>query len=196
MKSHMESIRKDGKYWTAFLLIGIAFIITGSYSVFYPFAKHVSVARIMGLLALLIGVIRAGSSVKNRQAIAHWHRQVSIGIFNAAIGIFLLSYQGISMLILPFLLSFWVLSGSIALIEEATDINIFHTTDADWMLVGSILTVVAFLVAAYLPILGSITAVLAASIFLIIIGLFYIFLSLRLRVIRKEFLDSEVYLTH
>jgi len=187
-------IRKDSKYWTIFLLIGIAFIITGSYSLVYPFARHTSIALIMGLLSLLIGIIKVIVSVKNKLAIMHWQRQIALGVFNILIGVFLLSYQGISVLILPFLLSFWVVSSCVALIEKVTDINVFHSTDADWMLVGGILTVVAFLVAAYLPILGSVTAVLAAAIFLVIVGIFYIFLSLRLRILRKEFQDSEMHL--
>jgi len=188
----MTLIRKDSKYWAIFLFIGVIFIITGSYSVFYPFAKHTGIARIMGLLTLLIGIMKVGFSMKDKQAIVHWQRQIALGIFNVLIGVFLLIYQGVSMLILPFLLSFWIVSSCIALIENISDINVFHSTDADWMLVGGILTVVAFLVAAYLPILGSLIAVLAAAIFLVIVGIFYIFLSLRLRIIRKEFQDSEM----
>ena len=190
MKSHVAFIRKDSNYWTAFLLIGITFIISGCYSVLYPFAKYASVARMVGMLSLLTGLIKVIFSVRNKHAITHWRRQAAIGALNIAIGVFLLSRQGFSILVLPSLLSFWVLSGSVALIEEATDIKVFHTTDADWMLVGGILTIVAFFVTAYIPVLGSITAILAAAIFLITVGLFYIFLSFRLRVIRKEFHNS------
>ena len=82
------------------------------------------------------------------------------------------------------------------MIEEITDINIFRTKDINWMLAGGVLTVVAIFVAAYLPILGSLTAVLAAAIFLIVVGLFYILLALRLRIIKKEFEDTEMKLAH
>jgi hypothetical protein len=58
------------------------------------------------------------------------------------------------------------------------------------------LTVVDFFVAAYLPLLASVTVVLSAAIFLIIVGVFYVFFLLRLRVIRNELLDSGMHWMH
>jgi len=196
MKQHLALVRKDSKYWVVFLLIGFLFMITGGYSLLYPFAKNISIARIMGLLALLIGTVKIVLSIRKKAGIACWKRHVAIGISNVLIGIFMVSYQGFSMLVLPFLLSFWILSGGIAMIEETTDINFFRTSDTDWMLAGGILTVVCFFIAAYIPFLGAITAILAAAVFLFVTGLFYVFLALRLRIIKKEFRDTAMHLAN
>jgi len=91
-----------------FLAIGIFFIVVGCYSLWFPFAKGASVARIIGVLDFLPGIIKAQFSVHYKYSITHLQRNAAIGIVDSLIGIFLLSYHGIAMHILPFLFSFWI----------------------------------------------------------------------------------------
>ena len=194
MKHHVTLIKKDSKSWFVFLLIGTVFIVAGCYTLLCPFTKYASVARVFGILALLTGIIKIVFSFKHRQVLSYWQRHIAIGISDTLIGIFLITFQGFSTLILPFILSFWILSGGIAVSEEAADIKIFHTSDTDWMIIGGAATLSSLFIIAYLPLLGSLAVMLSTVTFLIIIGVFYLILALKLKLIRKELHHEEIYL--
>jgi uncharacterized membrane protein HdeD (DUF308 family) len=185
MQPHITLIKKDSKRWLALLLTGIIFIGVGCYSLLHPFAKNVSISRVFGAIALLTGIIKAVFTYTHKQVISYWKRHILVGFFDVLIGIFLLTFNGIFSLILPFILSFWILSGGISVMEETTDVNLFHTSDIDWLIVGGVLTIVSFFIVAYIPLLGSLAAVFFTTIFIIVVGLFYVALSWRLRSIRK-----------
>src|SRR4051794_343378 len=121
MKHHITLVKNNSRGWLAFLLVGIVFTVAGCYSLLYPFAKNVSVSRIFGTLALLTGIIKIVFSFKHKQVLSYWQRHLAIGIADTLIGIFLITFQGFSTFILPFILSFWILSRGIAISEEAAD---------------------------------------------------------------------------
>lgn len=186
MQSHITLIKKDSKSWIAFLILGVIFIVMGYYCLLHPFAKNISITRLFGALALLTGIIKALFSNKHKPDIPYWKRHMLIGIADILIGIFLLSIHGIFKWIFPFIFSFCILSGGISVAEEATDVKLLHTSDTDWMFLGGVLTLVSFVAVAYLPLLGSLATVLFTTIALFIIGLIYIFLSWRLKFVRKR----------
>jgi len=187
MKHHITLIKNNSKHWPLFLIAGVVFTLTGIYCLFYPFAKPIGVAHIFGILALLTGIAKIVFSVKNKNDVPGWIWHLGIGVSDLLMGIVLLTYTGFSMIILPFLLSFWILAGTVTLIEEVSDIKNFHTPENEWIVAGGIFTLLSSFIVAFLPIIGVITTIFWSAASFIATGLFYIILSLRLKSIEDTF---------
>ena len=185
MKPHITTIKNDCKHWKLFITIGVFFILMGIYTIFFPFEHNIGSGNIFGALGVLTGVGKIYLVVKHRTSILERKWTVLVAMSEIVAGTFLLIYSGFTMIMLPFLLSFWILAGAITLIEEVSGLQQFHTSQYEWLLGAIGVTILFTFILAFLPLLGIVTTLIWAATCMIVMGVYYIFLSFRLKAISR-----------
>lgn len=185
MKPHITTIKDDCKHWKIFIAIGILFILIGFYTILFPFEHRIGSENIFGALGVLTGAGKIYFIFRHKAQIAIRKWTMSVAFSEIIAGIFLLTYNGFTMVMLPFLLSFWILAGAITLIEEASGIQQFHASQYEWLLGAIGLTIISTFILAFLPLLGIVTTLFWAASCMIIMGVYYVLLSFRLKAITK-----------
>lgn len=181
MKSHITSIKYDYKHWKLFMLIGAFFILIGIYIIFFPFEHNVGAENVFGALGIFTGLGKVYLIFRHKIYVSARKWTLLVAVSEIIAGIFLLTFNGFTMIMLPFLLSFWILAGAITLIEEVSGIQQFHASQSEWLLGAIALTIISAFILAFLPLLGIVTTLIWAASCMIIMGIYYIILSLRLK---------------
>ncbi|WP_207632935.1 HdeD family acid-resistance protein [Foetidibacter luteolus] len=187
MKYHISFIKNDSRHWSLFMCAGALFIVSGVYIAFFPFTRQWPVAHLFGFLALLAGIWKITFSAAKRGFVKRWKWHFAVGVSDMVAGAFLLVYQGYSSFIWPFLLGFWILAGIVTLFAELSDVNMMKATESEWLVAGAMLTILSPVLVTVLPVLGVVTTILWITVFLVVTGLFFIYLAIRLRHIKIRY---------
>ncbi|HEY0176732.1 MAG TPA: DUF308 domain-containing protein [Pedobacter sp.] len=169
------NIKDHIKYWWAFLLRGLLFMLLGTYMLSAPARSYVALSLFFGVVVLIAGVIELLHVFSNRRADGRWWRIIA-GLIDVVLGIILVSHVVVSMSVLPFFLASWFLVRGIALFSFAAS-----TRHPAWLIAGGALTVLFALLVMFNPVLGAMTIVAWTAVAFIVTGLFNGLLAFRLK---------------
>ena len=178
------------KNWWLFLLSGIV-LIAGAIYVFYaPEESYVSLAWLFSILVFVNGFSNVIFSISNRKQLPGWGWYLTGGIFEILTGVILIAYPGITMVLLPVFVGFWLLFRGINIIGTSLDLKNLGILDWGWFLLyGVSLTVIASIM-ILLPIIGHFTVLYLTSIGFFIFGIANIAFSLKLKKIKSLTIDK------
>ena len=165
-------------YWWIFLLRGLLFIIAGVITFRYPLESYVTLSIFFGVMMLFTGILELTFTLSTRK-IKGWGWRLAASIIDLILGIVLILDIGISMAVLPFLVSFWFLFRGITMLSFSGVVR--NAVSTVWMITGGILLIFFAILIMINPVLGALTIVTWTGLAFIIAGIFNIILSIQLK---------------
>ena len=166
------------RFWWIFLLRGLLFIIAGVITFRYPLESYVTLGIFFGVMMLFTGILELTFTLSTRK-IKGWGWRLAASIFDLILGIVLILDIGISMAVLPFLVSFWFLFRGITMLSFSGVVR--NAVSTAWMITGGILLIFFAILIMINPVLGALTIVTWTGLAFIIAGIFNIILSIQLK---------------
>ncbi len=182
----LESIKGTINNWWVYLLAGILFIVTGIIVFCDPKASFISIALLFGILLFVVGIMQTVVAVSSRDIIRGWGWDLAFGIIDIILGVYFICNLTITVIALPFIFGFWLMLKGFYLFAFAFQLKDIEVKGWGWILTGAILTIILSLLVIFHPFSGALVIVYLVGITFLVIGIFYLMLSFRLRSLKKE----------
>ena len=179
------SEKKALTYWWVPLLFGVLFIGTGIWIFKAPAESFATFTKVIGVVILVSGTTELFLTISKRRGIPGWGLQLTGGLIDMVIGIILILNPSILLKIITLFVAAWLIVSSVTVIMRASAAK--QSDHAYWkweLILGVFLLLLAILLLWHPLILGFTIAIWTASAF-IILGVFRIVLTIRLRRLKK-----------
>lgn len=171
----------SAKYWYLLLLLGIIFIVVGIWVFLTPVASYVALALLFALTFLVTGILEIIYAISNRKIADNWGWLLTSGIIGLVVGILLLSNPGLSMVVLPFYIGFGLLFRSMMAVGWAMDLRKHKAPDWGSLLAVGILGLIFAFIMLWNPLFAGMTIVFYTAFAFILVGVFQVYLSFKLK---------------
>jgi uncharacterized membrane protein HdeD (DUF308 family) len=181
----LKSIRDSINYWWLFLLTGILLLIVGLWVFASPAASYLSLSFIFSMGILFTGIFEIAFALSNRKTMHSWGWTLASGVLDLVIGFYLLSYPGITMTVLPFILGFWLLFRGFSAVGSAFDMKSMGDKNWGWSLFLGVAIVFFGVMVLAIPAFGVVNIIIWTGSAFVLAGIFRIYLALKLRKIKR-----------
>lgn len=178
-------IKNSIKHWYILLIIGLLFVGLAIFSFTRPLDAYLTLAVLFGAIFLVAGLLEIIFSITNRDEIDNWGWSLVSGLLTLIVGLVLVGHPGITMVTLPFIVGFAMLFRSIASIGHAFDLKKYKVADWGYLLILGILGTLFSLFIIWHPLIGGLAVSVWIGVTFLIIGLYSITLSLKMRNLKK-----------
>jgi len=173
--------KRQPSYWWVPLLFGVIFIITGIWILRSPVESYEQITKMIGVIILVSGTTQILFTVGNRKAIPGWEFQAAGGLIDLVIGIILILNPVILLRIITLFVGIWLIVNSITLFNRGLEARKENRNYWKWELIlGAILLLLAILFLWH-PIFIGFTIAIWSALAFIILGVFRIALTIKLR---------------
>lgn len=186
MESVFNGIKHSVKNWWTSLILGIVYVIVALCLMFAPLSSYVALSIIFSVSMLISGILEIAFALSNRKGIPSWGWYTVGGLIDLILGIYLIAYPMVSMEVIPFIISFWLMFRGFSSTGYAIDLKRYGTRDWGWYMAFGILAILCSLLILWQPAVGALYAVYMISFTFLIIGLFRIMLSFELKNLHKR----------
>jgi uncharacterized membrane protein HdeD (DUF308 family) len=166
--------------WWLLLLRGIAGIIFGVLTFFWPEISLVALVLLFGAFAFADGVFALINGIRERRANDRWWLLILHGLMGIGAGVVTLLWPGISALALLYVIAAWALvTGAL---EIAAAIRLRKVIEGEWLLaLSGIASVLLGILLFLFPEPGVLAVVLWIGAYALVSGVLLIVLAFRLR---------------
>lgn len=185
MSHFLKFVKNSVKHWYLLLLVGIVFIATGIYSFTSPVEAYLTLALFLGFAFLLSGVSEVVFALANRKEIDNWGWTLISALVTLIAGLILVSHPGITMLTIPIIVGFALMFKSISAIGQSIDLKNYNASGWGYMLATGVLGTIFSIFILWHPFVGGLAVTVWIGITFLVIGIFFVFLSLKLRDLKK-----------
>lgn len=176
-----KTIKHAIKHWYLFLIAGLALIAGAIWVLSDLEYSWVWAAYIFSLSFVVSGAIETIFAIVNRNTIDNWGWKLVQGLITLGVGIALMKDPGISKVTLPLYVGFVILFRSMNAIGISLDLKRYGLSDwRNLMGLGIIGILIGFILIVN-PEIGGLSIAVWAGIGLIIMGVFNIYLSFKLK---------------
>lgn len=196
MSTILGTLSTDVKNWWWFTIKALLLVIAGIAIFSRPLEGYVGLSVLFSTVILGAGLAQIFFASSNSDVLKGWGWTLASGILDVVIGIYLLVFPLITMATLPFILGFWLLFRSFYLIGVSFDLKGLGVTDWGWLLFGGILSSILGCLVLYYPGAGAISIIYVSGSAFIVAGLFNLYLSVKLKTIKKTVADVKQHLQH
>ena len=191
MKRHFENLTARASRiitkWWLLLVAGILSIIAGVCVFVFPIESYVTMAVLFGILMLLTGAAQLIISSTSGNYLMMKGYFIVGGILDVILGIFLCVYPGVSLFVLPILMGLWMLYHSFIIISFGADMDTFRMSGGGMFTVFGILLLILSIFVLVDPFsVGVATVLFVAGVGLILLGLMFCSISVKLRDLHKN----------
>ena len=165
------------KYWWLELLLGILFILFGFWIIRTPLETYVALAILFSVTFFVSGIVEISFSLSHRKAMKGYGWYLAGGILDIFIGLVLMTHLDITMAVLPYVVSFWVMFKSIMAIAAAIEAQNKGIKNWGWTLVFGILGLLLAFIMVWNPLLAGLTLVYYTAFAFFSMGIFKITLA-------------------
>ena len=169
------------KHWYLFLILGCIFLLLGIWIFLTPVAAYLTLAIFFAVSFLITGILEISYALSNRGTSHTWGWSLAGGIFDLLIGLLLVLQPRISMLVLPYYIGFGILLRSLLGIAWSLFLKGRQVKGWGNLMVIGILGVLFAFIALWNPLFAGFTIVFYTGIAFLMVGIFYVYLSLKLR---------------
>jgi uncharacterized membrane protein HdeD (DUF308 family) len=181
MATFLKSVKNSVKHWYLTLIIGIIFLGVGIVVFFTPLESYLALSIIFSVAFLLTGLLEIAFSISNRNELEGWGWHLALGIVTLLVGIMLVGNPAISMVTLPFFVGFVVLFRSIMAISTSLELRNYYIMDWGYLFGLGILGTIFSFMLLFNPSFAGLSLVIWTGLALVLIGIFSIYLSLKLK---------------
>lgn len=176
-----KTVKKAIKHWYLPLIAGLIFIAAGIWTFANPGDSYVALAFLFSLSFFVSGLFESIFSIVNKDIIDNWGWNLVMGLITLAVGVLMLMKPEISMLTLPFYLGFVILFRSMGAIGTSLDLKNYGILDWGNLMALGILGVIAGFILLWNPLFAGFSAVIWTGIGFVVIGIYGIIFSLKLK---------------
>ncbi len=182
----VEEIRNAVKNWWVSLIMGILFIGTALVLMFCPLEGYTALVALFSVCMFANGILEIVFSVSNKNVLPAWGWYLASGIIDLLLGIFLICYPGLTAIIIPLILAFWIMFRGFTAIGLSIDFSKMGVKGWGWYLVFGILAVLCSIAIIWQPAAGILASVYIVAFAFMFMGFFRIMLAFELRDLHKN----------
>ncbi|MBD0399789.1 HdeD family acid-resistance protein [Flammeovirga sp. EKP202] len=176
-----SSFQQSIKHWYLPLISGILFIAAGILTFTYPVESYVALSVLFSVTFIIMGVSDIIFSILNRKVIKGWGWQLLLGFTNTILGIFLINNPAISMVTLPMYVGFTFLIRAIGTISFSQDLRRFGVIANDPLMFMGVVGLILSLILIWNPVFAGFTIITLTGITCILLGVYHVSLSIKLK---------------
>lgn len=192
MKRRFENLTRQAgravRHWWLMLVAGILCVAAGIVVFAFPLESYVTLSILFGVLLLVTGAAKLISASTSGNYFMMRGYVIVGGILDLLLGLFLCIYPGVTLMLLPIMMGFWMMYNSFVLIGFSGDLDTFGVRGTGWILGGGILLLILSVLVLINPFgAGIATVVVLAGVGLIVFGLLLCSLSMTLKGVHENF---------
>ena len=184
--SVLQEIKTTINNWWIYLVLGILLLLGSFYVFSVPEGSYVTLSMFFAAFILVDGISTIALSISNRNTLEGWGWQLASGIISTLIGIGLFNHPGLTMVILPIFVGFWVVMKGSMIIGMSMDLRSYKAPNWVWVLILGILNTVLGMLMIFNPLFGASLVLIFTAISMFTMGFTMIFVSFRLRRFKKK----------
>ena len=178
--------KKKAIYWWVPLLFGIAFIGIGYWILRSPEESFEKMTKFIGVIILISGAVQLFFTLRNRRGIPGWGFQLAGDLFDLAVGAALLFNPSLLLKVITLFVGIWLIANSISVFMKAAEARKDQHKYWTWEFALGIFLMVLAIVFLWHPMLLGISIAVWTGLAFIILGIFRIVLTFRLRSLSKR----------
>lgn len=192
MKRHFENLTKMASravvHWWLFLVAGVLCLVTGIVVFVFPLESYVTLSIIFGVLMLVVGAAKLIAAATSGNYFLMKGYVIIGGLLDLILGLFLCIYPGVTLMVLPIMMGFWMLYNSFMLFSFSDDLGTLQVPGGGLVTSGGILLLILSVLVLVNPFgAGIATVVVLAGSGLILFGLLLCSLSVKLKDLHTNF---------
>jgi uncharacterized membrane protein HdeD (DUF308 family) len=192
MKRHFENLTKMASravvHWWLFLVAGVLCLVTGIVVFVFPLESYVTLSIIFGVLMLVVGAAKLIAAATSGNYFLMKGYVIIGGLLDLILGLFLCIYPGVTLMVLPIMMGFWMLYNSFMLFSFSDDLGTLQVPGGGLVTAGGILLLILSVLVLVNPFgAGIATVVVLAGSGLILFGLLLCSLSVKLKDLHTNF---------
>lgn len=184
MNQELTELKKSS-YWWVPLLFGVVFILIGYWILRSPEESFEKITKFIGVIILVSGSIQLYFTIRNRRGIPGWGFQLAGDLFDLAVGAALLINPSLLLKLITLFVGIWLIANSIAIFMKAAESRKDQHGYWAWEFGLGIFLMILAVIFLWHPMLLGITIAVWTGLAFIIMGIFRITLTFRLRQLRK-----------
>lgn len=138
------------KNWWWFIVKGILFVIAGISVLLRPVEGYPGLSFLFSIVMLGTGACQLTFASSNRSWLPGWGWTMVAGGIDVLTGFYLLMFPVVTMVTLPFFISFWLMFRSFYIMGISIDLNNLQVSEWGWFFGGGlVLMILSFLILFY-----------------------------------------------
>lgn len=195
MKRRFENLTKQAgravRHWWLMLIAGVLCVAAGIAVFAFPLESYVTLSILFGVLMLVVGAAKLIAASTSGNFFMMRGYVIVGGVLDLLLGILLCIWPGVTLMLLPIMMGFWMLYNSFVLIGLSGDFETFGVPGAGWVTGSGILLLILSIIVLVNPLgAGIATVVVLAGVGLIVFGFILCVLGMKLKDIHRNF-DAE-----
>ena len=195
MKRRFENLTKQAgravRHWWLMLIAGVLCVAAGIAVFAFPLESYVTLSILFGVLLLVVGAAKLIAASTSGNFFMMRGYVIVGGVLDLLLGILLCIWPGVTLMLLPIMMGFWMLYNSFVLIGLSGDFETFGVPGAGWVTGSGILLLILSIIVLVNPLgAGIATVVVLAGVGLIVFGFILCVLGMKLKDIHRNF-DAE-----
>lgn len=182
----IEEVKSTVKNWWVSLVLGILFIAVALLMMFYPLEGYGALIILFSVCMFVSGIFEIVFSASNRKVLSGWGWYLTCGIIDLLMGLFLICVPGLTALMIPFLLAFWIMFRGFSAIGVAIDFQRLGVRGWGWYLAFGILAILCSFLILWSPGTGALASVYILAFAFMFMGFFRIMLAFEMRDLYKN----------
>ena len=184
--SVLQEIKTTINNWWIYLVLGILLLLGSFYVFSMPEGSYLTLIVFFAAFILVDGISTIALSISNRATLEGWGWQLASGIISTLIGIGLFNHPGLTMVILPVFVGFWVVMKGSMIIGLSMDLKHYKAPNWGWVLILGILNSLLGMLMIFNPVFGASMILIFTAISMFTMGVTMISVSFRLRSFKKK----------
>ena len=180
MNQDVSEVKKS-TYWWVPLLFGVVFILIGYWIIRSPEESFEQITKYIAVIILISGSIQLVSTIRGRRGIPGWGFQLAGDLFDLAVGAVLVLNPSLLLKLITLYVGIWLIANSIAIFMKAAGARKDQHRYWAWEFVLGVFLMLLALFFLWHPTLLGIAIAVWTGLAFIILGIFRIVLTLRLR---------------
>jgi len=186
MNQEVSTSRKP-LYWWIPLLFGFVFILIGLWILRSPEESFEKITKFIGIIILISGAIQLFFTIKNLRGTPGWGFQLAGDLFDLAVGTALVVSPSLLLKLITLFVGIWLIVNSISIFMKAAGARKDQRRFWMWEFALAVFLMLLAVVFLWHPMLLGISIAVWTGLAFIILGIFRIVLTLRLRgLLNKE----------
>ncbi len=177
----LDEIKYAVKNWWLSLILGILFVGVAIMIMFTPEPSYAALAIVLSVCVFTCGIFEIAFAVSNKDNLSGWGWYLAGGVIDLLIGLLLIFMPGLTMLMIPYLLAFWIMFRGFSAIGISIDMSSMGLSNWGWYLVFGILAVLCAIAIIFMPAVGALASIYIVAFSFLFIGTFRIMLSFDLK---------------
>ena len=168
-------------YWWVPLLFGVVFILIGYWILRSPEESFEKITKFIGIIILISGAIQLFFTLKNRRGTPGWGFQLAGDLFDLALGTALVVNPSLLLKLITLFVGIWLIANSISIFMKAAEARKDQKDAWTWEFALGVFLMLLAVMFLWHPMLFGISIAIWTGLAFIILGIFRIVLTLRLR---------------